>query len=139
MCARSLKGSLPAPRSIARLPRHSCHERDFNIPASRVFLCAGGHAGIAIALASASLEGAAIAVDELTYPHFRAMAAERRIQLIACAGDDDGILPDALAAAARVHGVKAVYLMPTVHNPLGTVMSHRQTSSLLQISFGNTL
>src|SRR5580658_1340270 len=97
--------------------------KDFTVPASRVLLCAGGHAGIAIALASASLEGAAIAVDALTYPHFRAMAEERGIKLIGCAGDNDGMLPQALAEAVGTHGVKAVYLMPTVHNPLGTVMS----------------
>src|SRR5271170_2640460 len=82
--------------------------KDFTVPASRVFLCAGGHAGITIAFASASLEGAAIAVDEITYPHFRAMAAERHIKLISCAGDDHGMLPQALAEAAKLHGVKAV-------------------------------
>jgi DNA-binding transcriptional MocR family regulator len=107
--------------------------KDFTIPPSCVFLCAGGHAGISIAFASASLGGAAIAVDEVTYPHFRAMAAERRIKLIACAGDDDGMLPAALAEAASQHGVKAVYLMPTVHNPLGTVMSPSRRLALSNI------
>ena len=107
--------------------------KDFTVPASRVFLCAGGHAAITIAFASASLEGAAIAVDEVTYPHFRAMAAERGINLIACAGDDDGMLPDALAAAANLHGVKAVYLMPTIHNPLGTVMPPARRLALANI------
>src|SRR5271170_7352181 len=106
---------------------------DFNVPASRVFLCAGGHAAIPIAFASASLEGAAIAVDEVTYPHFRAMAAERNIKLIACAGDDDGMLPHALAEAANVHGVKALYLMPTIHNPLGTVMPPARRLALANI------
>lgn len=107
--------------------------KDFTVPAGRVFLCAGGHAGIAIAFASASLDGAAIAVDELTYPHFRAMAAERSIKLVACEGDDDGILPEALAEAATLHGVKAVYLMPTVHNPLGTVVSPARRLALANI------
>src|SRR5277367_6962913 len=107
--------------------------KDFTVPASRVFLCAGGHAAVTIAFASASLEGAAIAVDEVTYPHFRAMAAERHIQLIACAGDDDGMLPDALAAAANQDGVKAVYLMPTIHNPLGTVMPPARRLALANI------
>ncbi len=107
--------------------------KDSSVSASRVFLCAGGHAGVAVALASAPLEGAAIAVDELTYPHFRAMAAERGIKLVACAGDDDGMLPDALAEAANTHGVKAVYLMPTVHNPLGTVMSPARRLALANI------
>jgi DNA-binding transcriptional MocR family regulator len=107
--------------------------KDFTVTASRVFLCAGGHAGIAIALASASLEGAAIAVDALTYPHFRAMAEERGIKLIGCAGDNDGMLPQALAEAVGTHGVKAVYLMPTVHNPLGTVMSPARRLALANI------
>src|SRR5580693_3533420 len=113
--------------------------QDFTVPANRVLLCAGGHAGIAIALASASLQDAAIAVDELTYPHFRAMAAERGIKLIACAGDDDGIIPEALAEAAKLHGVKAVYLMPTVHNPLGTVMSSARRLALANIIRQHTL
>src|SRR5271170_3182999 len=107
--------------------------KDFNVPAGRVFLCAGGHAAITIAFASASLEGAAIAVDEVTYPHFRAMAAERHIKLISCAGDDHGMLPQALAEAAKLHGVKAVYLMPTVHNPLGTVISPARRLALAEI------
>jgi DNA-binding transcriptional MocR family regulator len=112
---------------------------NFTVPASCVFLCAGGHAAISIAFASASLDGAAIAVDELTYPHFRQMAAERHINLIACAGDDDGMLPDALAEAATVHGVKAVYLMPTVHNPLGTVMPASRRLALANIIRQNAL
>ena len=40
--------------------------KDFSVPAGCVFLCAGGHAAIAIAFASAALEGSAVAVDELT-------------------------------------------------------------------------
>jgi DNA-binding transcriptional MocR family regulator len=105
----------------------------FTVSAGCVFLCAGGHAGISVAFAIASLEGAAIAVDEVTYPHFRAMAAERSIKLIPCAGDDDGMLPHALAQAATEHGVKAVYLMPTVHNPLGTVISPARRLALANI------
>jgi DNA-binding transcriptional MocR family regulator len=112
---------------------------NFTIPPSCVFLCAGGHAAISTAFASASLDGSAIAVDEITYPHFRAMAAEHHIKLIASAGDDDGMLPDALAEAATVHGVKAVYLMPTVHNPLGTVMSSARRLALANIIRQHTL
>jgi DNA-binding transcriptional MocR family regulator len=106
---------------------------NFTIPPSCVFLCAGGHAAISIAFASASLDGSAIAVDEITYPHFRAMAAEHHIKLIPCAGDDDGMLPDALAEAATVLAVKTVYLMPTVHNPLGTVMSPARRLALANV------
>ena len=128
----NLKKLSPAPRGIATLRRHTCHGKISPfLPAGSS--CALVAAGVAVALAGASLEGAAIAVDELTYPHFRAMAAELGIKLVACAGDDDGMLPDALAEAATTHGVKAVYLMPTVHNPLGTVMSPARRLALANI------
>lgn len=93
-----------------------------NISPSRVFLCSGGHSSVSVALTRASLDGAAIAVDELTYPAFRRTAVNRGIKVIACAGDEDGMLPQALADAAASQNVKAVYLTPTVHNPLGSVM-----------------
>ena len=63
-----------------------------------------------------------MAVDELSYPAFRQTAANRGMKVMACAGDEDGMLPQALDDAARSQNVKAVYLTPTVHNPLGSVM-----------------
>jgi DNA-binding transcriptional MocR family regulator len=72
-------------------------------------------------------------VDELTYPNFRTMAANRRMKMIACAGDEDGMLPQALDHAANTENVKAVYLTPTVHNPLGTVMHAARRHALANV------
>lgn len=93
-----------------------------DMPASRVFLCSGGHCAVSVALTRASLDGAAVAVDELSYPNFRTMAENRGMKTVACAGDGDGMLPAALDHAANSGNLKAVYLTPTVHNPLGSVM-----------------
>ena len=106
---------------------------DAKISHSRVFLCSGGHNGVSVALTRASLEGAAVAVDELTYPNFRMMAVNRGMKVIACAGDEDGMLPQALDDAANSENVKAVYLTPTVHNPLGTVMPARRRHALANV------
>ncbi|MGC2280404.1 MAG: PLP-dependent aminotransferase family protein [Candidatus Acidiferrales bacterium] len=100
------------------------------ISANRVFLCSGGHSAVSVALTRASLDGAAVAVDELTYPAFRGTAANRGMKVIACAGDDDGMLPRALADAVTSQNVKAVYLTPTVHNPLGSVMPESRRLAL---------
>ena len=104
-----------------------------DIPASRVFLCSGGHSAVSVALTRASLDRAAVAVDELTYPNFRTMAANRGMKVVACAGDQDGMLPQALDDAANAENVKAVYLTPTVHNPLGTVMHPARRYALANV------
>ncbi len=52
------------------------------------------------------------------------------MKVIACAGDDDGMLPQALADAVTSQNVKAVYLTPTVHNPLGSVMPESRRLAL---------
>jgi DNA-binding transcriptional MocR family regulator len=97
-------------------------EGGFDVEPSCTFLCSGAHCALSVILTKVFLDGSAIATDELTYPNFRLMATDRGIKLIACASDEDGMLPQALAEAATRQGVKAVFLMPTVHNPLGTVM-----------------
>ncbi|HEY6923204.1 MAG TPA: PLP-dependent aminotransferase family protein, partial [Steroidobacteraceae bacterium] len=56
------------------------------------------------------------------------------MELIACAGDSQGMLPESLDTAAREHGAAAVYLMPTVHNPLGTVMPENRRRKLCEIA-----
>ncbi|MFY9804897.1 MAG: PLP-dependent aminotransferase family protein [Candidatus Acidiferrales bacterium] len=104
-----------------------------DVPPSRVFLCSGGHSAVSVALTRASLDGAAVAVDELTYPSFRTMAANRGIEVIACPGDADGMLPGALDDAARSVNLKAVYLTPTVHNPLGAVMPANRRIALADV------
>jgi DNA-binding transcriptional MocR family regulator len=104
-----------------------------NISPSRVFLCSGGHSAVSVALTRASLDGAAVAVDELTYPNFRTMAANRGMKVIACAGDEDGMSPEALDDAASSQNLRAIYMMPTVHNPLGTVMPHSRRIALANV------
>lgn len=103
------------------------------VPSSRVFLCSGGHSAVSVALTRASLEGATVAVDELSYPAFRQTAANRGIKVIACAGDEEGMLPQALDDAAGSQNVKAVYLTPTVHNPLGSVMPAGRRLALAEV------
>ncbi|MGB6264448.1 MAG: PLP-dependent aminotransferase family protein [Candidatus Acidiferrales bacterium] len=106
---------------------------NFKVPSTGVFLCSGGHCAISVALTSARLAGAAIAVDEFSYPGFRMLAANRGVQVFPCAGDEEGMLPDALAEAATKLGAKAVYLMPTIHNPLGIVVPPGRRQALADV------
>ena len=47
----------------------------------------------------------------------KAAAEKLRVHLVGVAMDEEGILPDALRAACKEYKPKAVYLIPTLHNP----------------------
>ena len=66
--------------------------------------------------------GDTVLAERLTYPGLMAAAAQARVRLAGVATDAAGILPDALDAAARQHGAKAVYLVPTIQNPTAVTM-----------------
>ncbi len=104
------------------------------IEKERVVLCAGGHHAVMLSLLTLGLKGSRVAVDELTYGNFKTQAASLGIELLPCAGDGQGMGPAALANAHKNHNVEAVYLMPTVHNPLGTVMPEVRRREICEVA-----
>lgn len=78
-----------------------------------------GRQAIAAAIAALVPVGERLGVEALTYPVVRGIAARLGVELVPIAMDADGLRPDALAAAGPL---RAVYLQPTLHNPLGTTM-----------------
>ncbi len=81
-----------------------------------------GRAALAGALAAIAAPGSRVGFEALTYPVARAIAARLGLVPIPLAVDEDGLLPGAVEAAHRTGGLAAVYLQPTLHNPLGTTM-----------------
>lgn len=90
-----------------------------------LLITSGAQHGLAITTLALFKRGDLIASDALTYPGFKSVASLQGIDLapvdsLAHAG---GVMdPDALDRLCRARPVRAVYLMPTVHNPLGAVM-----------------
>jgi DNA-binding transcriptional MocR family regulator len=66
-----------------------------------------------VVLLGLGLKGGRIAVDPLTSGIFKIQALSLGIELIPCAGDENGMSPETLAQAAARHRVRAVYLVPT--------------------------
>jgi DNA-binding transcriptional MocR family regulator len=102
-----------------------------------IFMAISGHQAIIVALLAASLQGAAVAVDEFTYSNFPAIARMLNVQLIACKTDEKGMLPSSLEAASAQHNIRAIYLMPTINNPTGVVMSLERRLELIDIARRN--
>ncbi len=91
------------------------------VQADRIVISNGAQNALALAAAGLLRPGDTVAVDPLTYPGFKTAAGLFGLNLMAVAGDADGMDPDALKAAAG-RGARAVYLMPNLHNPTMATM-----------------
>jgi len=106
----------------------------YPVAAEQVQLCHGGHHALHVIALAARLAGQVVVADPLTYNGFLAVADLLGIQVLACPTDANGMLPDALADLCRAQSVRAVYLMPTLHNPLGTVMPLARRQALVAVA-----
>jgi DNA-binding transcriptional MocR family regulator len=77
--------------------------------------------------------GDVVLTEALTYPGIKAAAACRGARLVGVPMDEHGILPDALDAACRKHSPKAVYLIPTIHNPTTATMPRSRREHVAEI------
>lgn len=90
----------------------------------RILFAGNGRQAIAAALAACVPAGERLGVEEFTYPVVKGVAARLGVTLVPLAMDEHGLLPDALTDAPPL---RAVYLQPTLHNPLGmTIPPHRR-------------
>lgn len=99
----------------------------------------GGQHGLAILALGFFRRGDAIATDTLTYPGFKSVAALQGVELVPVEGRDGVMNPDELEKQCRMQKLRAVYLMPTVHNPLGTVMDEATRQRLVEVARKNDL
>lgn len=98
----------------------------------RIRFAGNGRQAIAAAVAALVPIGERLAVEAHTYPVAKAVANRLGVHLVPIAMDDAGLRPDALEAAHRAAPVRAVYLQPALHNPLGTTMSGSRRAELAE-------
>jgi DNA-binding transcriptional MocR family regulator len=85
--------------------------------AERLVIYPGNQAILFNALMSLTSPGDVVLTEALTFPGVKAAAEKLRLRLAGVRMDQEGILPEALKAACKEHKPKAVYLIPTLHNP----------------------
>jgi DNA-binding transcriptional MocR family regulator len=93
----------------------------------------GSQAIIFNALLALTSPGDVVVTEALTFPGIKAAAARLDIRLAGVAMDAEGALPDALDEACRKHKPKAVYLVPTQHNPTTATMSAARRKAVADI------
>ena len=117
----------------ASVARH-LSERGLNVPAEQVMIVSGAQNGLAVTLMTLLKPGDVIAADALTYPGFKTLAETLHLELLPIPVTDQGPDLPALEKLCRTRSVRAVYAMPTLHNPLGWVMATEQREQLVSIA-----
>ncbi|KJC45957.1 transcriptional regulator [Bradyrhizobium sp. LTSP849] len=84
-------------------------------------------------LAHLARPGEVVLTEALTFPGIKAAATRLGVKLVGVAMDENGVLPDALAKACRTHRPKAVYLIPTLHNPTTATLAPERRSAIAKI------
>ncbi|WP_327129465.1 aminotransferase-like domain-containing protein [Streptomyces sp. NBC_01727] len=97
---------------------------------SHLLLSGNGRQAIAAAIAALVPAGERLGVEELTYPVVKGIATRLGVTLVPLAMDDSGVIPDAVRSARPL---RAVYLQPTLHNPLGTTMPEQRRADIAAV------
>jgi len=122
-------GTPPARARTAELLAHG----DWRPDPERVLFAGNGRQVIAAAMAALAPPGSRIGVEEFTYPVVKAIASRLGITLVPLAVDADGLVPEAVEAAARRTPLAGLYLQPTLHNPLSLTMPVRRRAEIADL------
>ena len=117
----------------ATMARHLA-QRGLAVAPEQVAIVCGAQHGLAAAAMALLQPGDVVAVDALTYPGFKLLAQAHRLELAALPAAGAGPDLDALQALCRHRRVRAVYAMPTLHNPLGWVMGLARRRQLVALA-----
>jgi DNA-binding transcriptional MocR family regulator len=98
----------------------------------QIVFTANGRQCIAAALAALVPPGGRCGVEALTYPFVKGIAARLGVTLVPLAMDDDGVRPDAVQKAHREAHLAALYIQPTIQNPLGMTMSAARRADIVR-------
>ncbi|MNF82849.1 putative HTH-type transcriptional regulator YjiR [compost metagenome] len=117
----------------ASVARH-LGERGLNVTAEQVLIVSGAQHGLAVVMMTLLKPGDVIAADALTYPGFKTLAETLHLEVLPIPVTANGPDLSALDKLCRSRPVRAVYSMPTLHNPLGWVMDTAQRERLVAIA-----
>lgn len=106
-----------------------------------VVVSSGIQHGMTAVLAALLGPGDLLVTEALTYPGMKALAGLLHLRLQGLAMDEQGLRPDAFESACRGGAVKALYCVPTLHNPTTAVMpeARRREIAALARAHGVTI
>ncbi|MGZ0153603.1 aminotransferase-like domain-containing protein [Kribbella sp. WER1] len=117
----------------AAFARHLEH-RGLSVGAEQILVVSGTQHGLAATAMATLQRGDVVAVDALTYPGFTALADSLGLELAPVPVTPYGPDLDALQHLCERRPVRAIYAMPTMHNPLSWVLRTSERRRLVGLA-----
>jgi DNA-binding transcriptional MocR family regulator len=117
----------------ASIARHLL-DRGLSVEPEELLIVSGAQHGLAATVMGLLKPGDVVAVDALTYSGFKVIAEAHRLELVPIPLTEHGPDLDGLERLCRKRRIKAVYTMPTLHNPMGWVMDLAWRERLVSIA-----
>jgi DNA-binding transcriptional MocR family regulator len=100
----------------------------------RTWMTCGGHHGTLNALMASGLVGERVAMEGTSYPGFLDQCRATKTEMAACALDELGLVPESLREVCKRGGVRGLFTMPTVQNPLAFVTPLERRREIVEIA-----
>ncbi|RAR58479.1 GntR family transcriptional regulator [Paraburkholderia unamae] len=102
--------------------------------AERVLVTQGAQHGLACVLRAVLRPGDTIFAEALSYPGIVALARQLRLNLVGIEIDEEGIVPAALERACGLLAPRALFCVPTLHNPTTATLSEARRAMIAEIA-----
>jgi len=100
----------------------------------RILVCPGAQSALLGVMTMLARPGDVICTEAVTYPGVKALATQIGVRLHGLPADDEGIDPQAFAAACGAHAPKALYCNPTLLNPTTAIYSQSRREAIADIA-----
>jgi DNA-binding transcriptional MocR family regulator len=125
---------LGAPALRSAIAGHLTEHRGVATRADEVVVTNGGQGALSMIAAAFIAPGDRVLVEAPTYPGAIEVFSRAGAQIEAIERDHAGPLPDRLERALASRPARMIYLVPTCHNPTGSVISGPRRRDLLRIA-----
>src|SRR5262249_33988488 len=104
------------------------------VDTKQVLICTGALHAMTVVFSTLTNPGDSVFTESLTYPGMKNLAHLLHLRLKGLPTDDQGIIPEAFEKACRVETARILYTIPTIQNPLGTVMPEVRRREIADIA-----
>jgi DNA-binding transcriptional MocR family regulator len=136
--ARALMGHTGYEVRGMRVLREAIAERftSRGLPTSvdEVLVTSGAQQALALAVSLLAGRGDGVIVDDVSYPNLLDLVTLAGARHVPVTPDEDGPVPARIREAAQASGARLAYLVPTHHNPCGTVVPDRRRAALARLA-----
>jgi DNA-binding transcriptional MocR family regulator len=101
--------------------------------ATRVLVTQGAQHALASVLRAVARPGDTVLAEAVSYPGIIALARQLRLHLVGVELDHEGLVPAALELACKSLHPRALFCLPTIHNPTTATMSAERRDAVAQI------